>query len=541
MTLNMCGIVAVLGRPNDHQVGRALQALMRRGPDEAQAMHVESDLWMAHTRLSINNPTSGAQPIEKGDWVLCCNGEIYNYKSLVDDISNSDCDAIIAALEQHGDEAPKHLDGVFAYVAFNRASKKIYIARDAIGVVPLYMGEFNNEVWIATLLDAIPPRAEVQVVEPGTSCVIAMPQNHAPFVHWGPEYRLSGWDNGISIETHQNKIEQLLEAAVAKRLMGNVPWACLLSGGVDSTIVTKLAVKLAPKLRPDYPKVHTFCIGLEGSPDVAAAEAVAAELGTIHTSVVYTLEEAIQALEPTIHAIESFDVTTVRSSIPMWLLGKTMRKFGIKMCLSGEGSDELFGGYLYNTYCPSRDEMAKECKDKMQQLHGYDCLRANKSMGDWGIETRVPFLDQDVVQYVMNVLDPIHKLSGTHPNGPRPTKWLIRHLANVGGVKDRVKAQFSDAVGKEHIRALKDYAEKHISDELLKTIQEAWKVKSPQTKEAGMYRMHFQKKFTTESHAETCPYTDDTIACSTPRAFAWHEMFSSHKDASGEAVLQCMP
>ena len=484
----------------------------------------------------------GPSPLKKkGKWVIACNGEIYNHRDFLDEFKNSDCDAIIEALEQYGEDAPKHLDGVFAYVAFDRQAKKIYVARDAVGVVPLYMGEFNNEVWIASLMQAIPPRAEINEVEPGTCTVISMPQKQAPFIHWREEYRLSGWDPDITVETHQNKIEQLLEAAVSKRLMGDVPFACLLSGGVDSTIVTKMAVELAPILRPDYPKVHTFCIGLEGAPDIAAAESVAKALGTIHTTVTYTLEDAIRSLQPVIHAIESYDVTTVRASIPMWLLGRTLRKFGIKMVLSGEGSDELFGGYLANTYCPSQEEMALECKDKMEQLHAFDCLRANKTLGDWGIETRVPFLDKDVVDYAMNELDPVHKLSGTHPHGPRPTKWLIRHLADVGGVKDRVKAQFSDAVGKDHIRALKEYAEKHIDDKLFEQIRGATKIRPPQTKEAAVYRMHFQKRFTTDSHASTCLYTDGSIACSTARALKWHEMFESHKDPSGDAVLECMP
>ena len=512
---------------------------MRRGPDDAQLIQVESDVWIGHARLGIVNPLSGAQPIQSGKWIVSCNAEIYNHKDLVDNTEHSDCDAIVQALDKYGEDAPKHLDGMFAYIAFDKEARRAYIARDAIGIVPLYTGEFAGAVWFSTLLDSMPPMANVQIVEPGTSCTFKLPDISGPFVHWKSEYQLSGWNTSTEVEVHQKKIETLLEAAVIKRLQGNVPWGCLLSGGVDSTIVTRLAVKAAAKFRPDYPKVHTFCIGLQGSPDVKVAEAVAKELGTIHTSVTYTIEEGLEALESVIHAIETFDVTTVRASVPMWLLGKAIHKSGIKMVLSGEGSDEILGGYLYFSYCPSREEMAKECRDKLNQLHGYDCLRANKSMGDWGVETRVPFLDKNVVQYVMNELDPVHKMSGTHPAGPRPTKWLIRHLADVGGVKDRVKAQFSDAVGSEWISALKEYADKHVTDFILEKAQE-W-CNPPKTKEACLYRILFRKRFVTDSHAQTVLYTDDSIACSTPRALEWHEMFKSHKDPSGNSVLECMP
>lgn len=523
----MCGIIAILGEHVSRK--HALKPLNRRGPDEKGA-YISSDVYLGHTRLSIVNPESGPQPIRYKEWVLVINGELYNATTRTAD--ETDCHLLIHLLEEHGADAIAHVDGIFAFVAYHVPTKRVIVARDAIGVMPLYWAMSDTGHIFSSLLMSL-HTGEARPVEPGTVAdfhvgdVPVFQKWAAPYVRKGP-YR--NRITGIII---------LMHAAVSKRLMGDVPWGVLLSGGLDSTIVASLAAAMAAERRPDYPRVHSFCIGLEGSPDIVAAEQVALELNTHHTTIRYTLQEGLQAVRSVIRAIETYDVTTVRASVPMWLLGKAIRKRGIKMLLSGEGSDELFAGYLYNLYCPSVEEMEAECKRKMDQLWAYDCLRANKTMGDWGIETRVPFLDSAVVDFAMNRLDPVHKMSGTHPDGPRAEKWWLREQFRgiaPDCVLNRTKAQFSDAVGSEWIDGLQAAANQKVPDELFAQAAARFPHQTPDTKEAFWYRSIFEELFAHVSDAEKTVLYQPSIACSTGVAARWHENFSGHLDPSGNAI-----
>lgn len=390
----MCGILALFGS----QVP-SLETLHRRGPDETGTWTGDK-VFLGHTRLSIVQPEAGPQPILWKDWVLVINGEIYNAGVCE---NTTDCYIVPPLLEKHGPLAPCHMDGIFSFVAYHKTRKIFIVARDAIGVTPLYMGVGEGGMCFSSLLAAIPRNMSTKVVPPGysTECTIG---STPIFTAWSPPF--NPWADLSLVVPDADRLIQTMATAVQKRItLGDVPWGVLLSGGLDSTIVAALACRLASK-RPDYPRVHTFCTGLSDSPDVHWAEQVAHELGTHHTSVIYTVEEAVAAVPEVVRAVETYDVTTIRAATPMWLLARAIQRRGIKMVLSGEGSDELFAGYLYNLYCPSERHMADECVRKMEQLHSYDCARANKSMGDWGVETRVPFLDRAVVDFAMNQLHP---------------------------------------------------------------------------------------------------------------------------------------
>jgi len=513
----MCGIIAVI--QGDSM--RTMLPLYRRGPDE-QGTFVDNDVYMGHTRLSIVHPEAGPQPILYQNWVVTMNGEIYNSNAKKNE---TDCFIVPKLLARYGTDCVNRLDGIFSFIAYNRDTKRIIVARDAIGVTPLYWSQ-GNGITFASLLAAMPDNEPVQIVPPG----------HIASFKVGELPIFSQWRIPYNREFNWNKpkgdIVELMTQAVSKRLMGDVPWGVLLSGGLDSTIVASLAVKLAPKLRPDYPVVHTFCIGLTDSPDVKWAKKVAAQLGTHHTSVEYTVEEGIQSIPEVIKAVETYDVTTVRASTPMWLLGKALKARGIKMVLSGEGSDELFAGYLYNLYCPNETKMIQECILKMNQLHAYDCQRANKSMGDWGVETRVPFLDKDVVNFAMNSLPPVYKLSGTHPDGKKAEKWWLRKAFRgivPQCVINRTKAQFSDAVGNRWIESLLVEAKKHRSDA-------TFEYNTPTTDEAYWYRKIFKQFFPQKDAEKTVLYTGKSIACSTSSASEWNENFQKYLDPSGEVI-----
>lgn len=514
----MCGILVIL---NKAQIGN-LRSLGRRGPDE-KGVFVEDDIYMGHTRLSIVHPESGAQPIQYKDWVLVINGEIYNARPRK---GETDCYMVIKLINKYGTEALSKFDGVFSFVAYHKKTKRLIVARDPIGVTPLYM----SDTVISSLLSNI-QSGDAKVVPPG---------HYADFkIGEKPTFQKYTSDYMYNVSKKSFNIEAAMTDAVSKRLMGNVPWGVLLSGGLDSTIVAALACKLARKKRPDYPVVHSFCIGLKGSPDVTVAEKVAKVIGTRHTTVTYSVKEGLAVLPTVLKAVETYDVTTIRASVPMWLLGRALRKRGIKFVLSGEGSDELFAGYLYNLYCPNEAEMEAECKRKVHQLYAYDCLRANKTMGDHGVETRVPFLDRQIVDFAMNKMDPKDKLSGTHPDGPKPEKWWLREkfghiIPDI--VAKRTKAQFSDAVGSGWIDACKREAEKHVSDEDMKLANERFPHQTPDTKEAYWYRTIFEGYFKKVSGASNTVIYQPSIACSTGKAIAWHQAFQYSADPSGDAV-----
>lgn len=541
----MCGILAfVKKKPFEGKTASALEkafALLKpRGPDEQGAFHNE-DIFMAHSRLSIINPEAGPQPILQGNWVICVNGEIYNKNPNLHH-AETDCHLIPKYLDKYGLDAMKHLDGVFAFVAYNRETQQVVVARDMIGVVPLYYCDFNGGTQFSSLLASCivtESSGDAQIVRPGYYASFNVGESPT-FKRWARPY--NPWSD-LTLKNAPGDMVSLMIDSVSKRLMGDVPWGVLLSGGLDSTIVATIAASVAKELRPDFPRVHTFCIGLRDSPDIEWAKKVAKELDTYHVSVEYTVEEGIAAVREVVRAVETYDVTTIRASVPMWLLGRVLKRRGIKMVLSGEGSDELFAGYLYNLYCPSETDMVVECTRKMVQLHGYDCQRANKAMGDNGVEARVPFLDKNIVDLAMNRLHPRFKMSGTHPDGPKPEKWWLRKtFANIvpAGVAERTKAQFSDAVGSEWIDALKAHAEGIVSDKIFARADEIYPHNTPMTKEAFWYRHIFADTFKARSGETTALYTGDSIACSTGPASKWHSAFKRHLDPSGDAIQRAV-
>jgi asparagine synthase (glutamine-hydrolysing) len=515
----MCGILAVFKDRRSH-IWDNLYKLHRRGPDMSGSWS-DARVWLGHTRLAIVGLEAGPQPIVSDNWVVVINGEIYNGHG------PTDCYCVPELLEKHGRETPTALDGVFSFVAYNKQTHTAIVARDAIGVTPLYWATSRHGVYFSSLLTAIDTEATVSVVPPG-HCAEFNVGDVPQFQPWSLPY--NPWLE-LALTQPPPTCVDLLFQAVKKRLMGQVPWGVLLSGGLDSSILASIAVRVA-KLRTDYPVVHTFCIGLKGCPDLHWAKMVAKELGTQHTSLEYTVEEGLAAIPEVVRAVETYDVTTVRASVPMWLLGRALKRRGIKMVLSGEGADELFAGYLYNLCCPSEREMVRECQRKMQHLHLSDCARANKTLGDWGVETRVPFLDRAVVDFAMNALHPRYKMSGTHPAGPKPEKWYLREIFQhivPQCVVDRTKAQFSDAVGAAWIETLKTEAVRRCSASTLSVSNEAiW------------YKELFRHHFPQVGAADTVLYTPSSIACSSAAASRWHVRFQGHLDPSGDAVVRAM-
>ena len=520
----MCGILAIFKASSVNVP--SLSPLTRRGPDSSNFFE-DQHVYLGHTRLALVNPDAKDQPIHYNGWVGVMNGEIYN--SPIDSktlpTNETDCHHLIKTIAKHGPCGLSTLDGVFSFIMYHASTKRIIMGRDAIGVTPMYYSSCN----VSSLLTCI-TTDEAKCVPPGS---------YADFI-LGSEIVWHKWSLPYAFTSPSEvSLYSTLRQAVSKRLMGDVPWGLLLSGGLDSSIVASIAVDIAAKTRPDYPVVHSFCIGLANSPDVAQAQRLAKDLGTVHHSVEYTVQEGLDALKTVIAAVETYDVTTIRASTPMWLLGKAIKKRGIKMVLSGEGADELFAGYLYNRYCPNETEMEAECKRKMDQLHVYDCARANKSMGDWGVETRVPFLDDNVVDYAMNGLSPLCKMSGTHPDGPKAEKWFLRQTFEEklpDYILHRTKAQFSDAVGSEWIDALQAYAEERVSDNMLSTAVKRWPYQTPETKEAYLYRQIFSDIFKHVDSAEKTVIYQPSIACSTGHASKWHDSFQKCLDPSGNAI-----
>tara|TARA_B100001059_G_scaffold141023_1_gene141122 strand:- start:3367 stop:4968 length:1602 start_codon:yes stop_codon:yes gene_type:complete len=526
----MCGILAVFGG-SPISVG----PLERRGPDQTGA-YSDEDVWLAHARLAVVTPEAEPQPFVTENWILTINGEVYNAPRVP---GQTDCAHVIQLLDAFGALAPRYIDGVFSFVAWRPADKTIVVARDAIGVTPLYMGAADGALYFSSLLDALPHRAGVSIVPPGTSAAFQLGEMPG-FVPWTRPY--SAWrDLALTTPDDTLLVKQMVRA-VEKRLMGDVPWGVLLSGGLDSTIVAAIAANIASK-RTDYPVVHTFCIGLADSPDVHWAKCVAAELGTHHTSFEYTVADGLAAIPETIRAIETYDVTTIRAGTPMWLMGRLLKRRGIKVVLSGEGSDELFAGYLYNLMCPSERAMVDECRRKMELLHSYDCARANKTLGDWGVETRVPFLDADVVDFAMNKMHPRFKLSGTHPDGARPEKWWLRETFRAfipSCVRERTKAQFSDAVGGAWIQGIRDWADARVDDITLEQAASVFPESTPHSKEAYMFRSIFEARFPQRDAVHTVEFNEASIACSTGPAAKWHAGFEAHLDPSGDSVARAV-
>jgi asparagine synthase (glutamine-hydrolysing) len=560
----MCGILAALGLvagAAQHRATALAQArkLRHRGPDWS-GIYAKGHNIMCHERLAIVDPTSGAQPLYSKDQqvVLAVNGEIYNHSKVADEESidsaafqtHSDCEVILHLYQKYGDASfLAKLNGMFAFVLYDEAHDRYIIARDHMGIIPLYIGHGKDgSVWVASelkaLIDVCPKFREFR---PGHVLVVegtqAIRHDDMSLFQETPWYNPI-WHDEKFVPSAALDIDALrtsFEKAVVRQLMCDVPYGVLLSGGLDSSIVAAIVARHAAKRVEDdeksdawYPRVHSFSIGLKGSPDLAAAQKVADFLGTVHHSFEFTVQEGLDALSDVIWHLETYDTTTVRASTPMYLMSRKVKALGIKMVLSGEGSDEIFGGYLYFHKAPNKEEFHLETVRKLKGLHQFDCLRANKSMSSFGVEARVPFLDPEFMQMAMT-FDPTEKMI----TDKRMEKWALRK-AFEGYIPDEIcwrqKEQFSDGVGYSWIDTLRDEAAKLVSDAAFDARKHTFPVNPPSSKEQYWYRMMFEKHFP-GTEAASCVPGGPSIACSTATAIAWDESFAGRADPSGRAVL----
>lgn len=512
----MCGILFVTGATIAHFEKR-LKTLQPRGPDETTIL-VSSPHMFGHTRLCITNVLEQSQPTKVDEYILLFNGEIYE---------EGDGIAIIDSIKKHGmtPAAVQNLCGIFAFVCVNTTTGEIFIARDRNGVIPLYLVETADSLVVASELKALYDLDAEPTIFPPGYCINTSTENGLqPYHQWSPTAPT------VTAQLNKGYLHKLISNAVDIRIPKEVPWGVLLSGGLDSSIIAALVLETSTLA--NFRGMHTFSIGLEGSPDLKYAKELSKWLNSNHVEVIYTPQEGISVLKDVIYAIETYDVTTIRASVPMYLLAQKIKRFGIKVILSGEGSDELFGGYLYNHFCSNPDEMHKECVLKMSRLHYHDCLRANKSMACWGIETRVPFLDNKVTDYAMHVLDPTEKLSHEHPSGKKMEKWTLRETFNYlpDYIKDREKVQFSDGVGDKWIQALQEHAGCSVTDAQMEKRKETFDFQTPQTKEAYLYRKIFTELFGQKTE-KTVFYNNNTTACSSENAFKWNDDFKPDPSA----------
>ncbi|MBB3779398.1 asparagine synthase (glutamine-hydrolyzing) [Xanthomonas campestris] len=554
----MCSIFGIFGL----QPGDDLQALRRqalecsqrqrhRGPDWS-GVYVDSGAILVHERLAIVDPAGGSQPLlsDDGALALAVNGEIYNHRELRQELvqpyafqTGSDCEVINALYRE---DAPasylNRLNGIFAFALWDKAAGRVIIARDPIGVVPLYWGhDREGRLRVASELKSlVDDCADAAQFPPG---------------HWYDSatgalsrYYERAWREYAEVEGVQVQLQELREAferAVHRQLMTDVPYGVLLSGGLDSSLVAAVAARYARHRIEEndtteawWPRLHSFAIGLKGSPDLAAAEVAAAALGTVHHGFEYSFEEGLDALPEVIRHIETYDVTTIRASTPMFLLARRIKAMGVKMVLSGEGSDEIFGGYLYFHKAPNAREFHEELVRKLDALNNYDCLRANKSMMAWGVEPRVPFLDREFLDVAMRMDASFKMIDKTSSGATRMEKGVLRE-AFAGYLPEsilwRQKEQFSDGVGYGWIDGLKAHAAAQVSDRELAAASRRFPVNPPQTKEAYFYRTLFEQFFPSQAAAETVP-GGKSIACSSPTAIAWDASFAAMADPSGRAI-----
>ncbi|MBW8075299.1 MULTISPECIES: asparagine synthase B [Metallibacterium] len=545
----MCGFFAIFDPQGQAEALRPLalrqaRLLRHRGPDWS-GVYADAHMVLAHERLAIVDVAHGAQPLLScdGAQVLAVNGEIYNHRELRRDFpayafaTDSDCEVILPLWRAQGAAFLNALNGMFAFVLWDRARGDWLIARDPIGIVPLYTGrDEHGRLYMASEMKALNGVCvDIEVFPPGHFLTRGM---EAPAQYYAPEWRdYEAVRNGPA---EPLQLRQALERAVHRHLMTDVPYGVLLSGGLDSSLVAAITARFAARRVEDddrseawWPRLHTFAIGLEGSPDVAAAEQVARMLGTAHHAFQFTVQEGLDALGDVIYHIESYDTTTVRASTPMYLLARRIRAMGIKMVLSGEGSDELFGGYLYFHMAPDDREFHDELVRKLDALHLYDCARANKAMAAWGVEARVPFLDREFIDAAMRTAP-----AAKRPGAGRMEKAILRE-AGRGLLPDailwRQKEQFSDGVGYGWIDALKAHAEAAVSDAQMAMAARRYPINTPTGKEAYLYRSIFERHFAGEAAARLVP-GGPSIACSTPTAFRWSQAFAGMNDPSGRAV-----
>ncbi|MGB1042901.1 MAG: asparagine synthase B [Tenacibaculum sp.] len=546
----MCGIVCAFDLKEKSDVLRPQllemsKKIRHRGPDWS-GIYSDDKVIMAHERLAIVDPASGQQPLFSADkkLVLAANGEIYNHREIKKELKTdytfqtaSDCEVILALYKEKGVEFVDDLNGIFGFALYDVEKDEYFIARDHMGIIPLYIGwDKSGTFYVASELKALEGTcSKIELFPPGHY----MSSKDGEFVKW---YKRdwSEYDAVKENETVIAEVKDALEAAVHRQLMSDVPYGVLLSGGLDSSVTSAIAKKYSQmrvesddKQQAWYPQLHSFSVGLEGSPDLAAAQKVADHIGTVHHEIKFTIQEGLDAIKDVIYNIETYDITTIRSSTPMYLMARVIKSMGIKMVLSGEGADEIFGGYLYFHKAPNAQEFHEETVRKLDKLHMYDCLRANKSLMAWGIEGRVPFLDKEFMDVAMRI-NPQDKMI----NGERMEKWVIRKAFEdmlPESVAWRQKEQFSDGVGYSWIDTLKEVVEKEVSDEQLANAKFRFPINTPLNKEEFYYRTIFESHFPSDAAALSVPQ-EASVACSTAIALEWDEAFKNMNEPSGRAI-----
>jgi len=546
----MCGIACILdihGDPTELRERAVAMArrLRHRGPDWS-GIYADDYAVLAHERLSIVDVEHGAQPLTNGaeDIVLAVNGEIYNHKKLRSEFSeypfktDSDCEVLIPLYERHATDFLNKLSGIFAFVLYDKRTNNFLVARDPIGVIPLYYGrDENGNLHVASEMKSlIGVCRHIEDFPAGHYLTKGMEK---PVKYYNPAWR--DYETVKDTPLEIPKLKEALEKAVHQQLMCDVPYGVLISGGLDSSVISAITQRFAPNRVEEgdqtqawWPRLHSFAVGLEGSPDLAMARKVATAIGTVHHEILFTVQEGLDALRDVIYHIETYDVTTIRASTPMFLMARRIKAMGIKMVLSGEGADEVFGGYLYFHKAPNAKELHEETVRKLDSLYKYDCLRANKTMAAWGIEARVPFLDRDFLDFAMS-FNPERKMVGER----KIEKLSLRQAFEdylPAEVVWRQKEQFSDGVGYRWIDSLKATAEQRITDAQMENAKYRFPYNTPATKEAYMYREIFDSHFPGEAAAQCVP-GGPSIACSTPTAIAWDASFANNADPSGRAVL----
>ena len=544
----MCGIVCAFNTKNNDslrpKVLEMAKTIRHRGPDWSGIYSNENAI-VAHERLAIVDPSSGQQPLfsKNKRFVLAANGEIYNHMELRKEfpeyefLTKSDCEVILALYEKYGCNFLDKLNGIYAFSIYDSLKDEYFIARDHMGIIPLYIGWDEQDVfYVSSELKALEGQCnKIELFPPGNY----FHSSDKKFVSWyNRDWR--DFENVKDLESDINKLRESLESAVHRQLMSDVPYGVLLSGGLDSSITSAIAKKYSQKRIESndkqpawWPQLHSFSVGLEGSPDLAAAKKVADYIGTIHHEIVFTIQEGLDAIKDVIYNLETYDITTIRASTPMYLMARVIKSMGIKMVLSGEGADELFGGYLYFHKAPNAREFHEETVRKLDKLHMYDCLRANKSLAAWGVEGRVPFLDKEFIDVAMS-LNPKDKMI----NDERMEKWILRKVFEDYLPKEivwRQKEQFSDGVGYSWIDTLKTVVENLISDEQLANAAQKFPIQPPGTKEEYYYRSLFSEHFPSDTAAKCVPQ-EPSVACSTKIALEWDEAFKSLNEPSGRAI-----
>ncbi|MDN3642358.1 asparagine synthase B [Lutimonas halocynthiae] len=546
----MCGIVCAFDLKEKAEVLRPQllemsKKIRHRGPDWS-GIYSNDKAILAHERLAIVDPASGKQPLFSEDkkLVLAANGEIYNHQELRQQFegkynfqTDSDCEVILALYKAKGADFIDEMNGIFGFAIYDVEKDEYFVARDHMGIIPLYIGwDANGTFYVASELKALEGVCtKIELFPPGHY----MSSKDGKLVRW---YNRD-WTEFDAVKENQTSIDELhdaLEAAVHRQLMSDVPYGVLLSGGLDSSVTSALAKKYAEKRVESgdtqeawWPRLHSFSVGLEGSPDLAAAQLVADHIGTVHHEIKFTIQEGLDAIKDVVYNLETYDITTIRASTPMYLMARVIKSMGVKMVLSGEGADELFGGYLYFHKAPSAEEFHKETVRKLEKLHMYDCLRANKSLAAWGIEGRVPFLDKEFMDVAMRI-NPEDKMI----NGERMEKWVIRKAFEQylpESVAWRQKEQFSDGVGYSWIDTLKEVVDQEVSDEQLANAKYKFPIQTPTSKEEFYYRSIFASHFPSDT-AALCVPQEASVACSTKIALEWDESFKNMNDPSGRAV-----